>query len=455
MMVATVMPDLYHPSIYDAGRHVASFWAETAGPEVEGWAPLRGDHRCDVAVIGGGYTGLSAALHLARDYGIDVRVLEAGPPGWGASGRNGGFVGPASSKLGISEMRRKFGDEETRRYYRNGLEAIDLVRHLGHDEAIDFDAEGDGELGVAHKPARMEGMADWARTWQDMLGAKVEVWSREELAERGYAGPEAFGAYYTHAGFALHPMKFARGLARSAIRRGVCIHGLSEVVAWERDGDRHRLVTRGGTLTAARVIVATNGFTRDRLHPGLAGALLPALSNIIVTRPMTEAELGAHRWTTSCPIWDTRNLLFYFRMIKGNRFLLGARAATRNSPASTEQYRRWLIGRFRDMWPGWRDVEVTHFWRGFVCLSSQRVPHIGRLDDDATVWHALAYHGGGVAWATFGGHALARMIAGNDPPERWLSGVVRQPAVKFPFPALRLWYLRGAYTLYGLKDRDG
>lgn len=449
------MTELYHPSIYGAERHVDSYWAESAGPEVEGWAPLEGAQTADVAVIGGGYTGLSAALHLARDYGVDVRVLEAGPPGWGASGRNGGFVGPASSKLGLEEMIRQFGREETRRYYRNGLEAVDLVRTLGRDEAIEFDAEGNGELGVAHRPGRMDGMADWAKTWSELLGVKVEVWSRDELAERGYAGPAAFGGYFTHAGFALHPMKFARGLAGAAIRRGVPIHGLSEVVAWERDGARHRLVTRGGSLTANKVIVATNGFTRDRLNPSLAGTMLPALSNIIVTRPMTANELEAHRWTADYPIWDTRNLLFYFRMVQGNRFLLGARAATRNTPAATEHYRAWLIERFHEMWPGWRDVEITHFWRGFVCLSERRVPHIGCLEDDKSVWHSLAYHGGGVAWATFGGQALARMIAGNEPADRWLSSVVCQPVKRFPFAALRLWYLRGAYALYGLKDRHG
>ena len=447
------MNDLYHPSIYKADSHVDSYWAESAGPEVEDWAPLSGDHRCEVAVIGGGYTGMSAALHLARDYGVDARILEAGPPGWGASGRNGGFVGPASSKLGIGAMVDSFGMDETRRYYRNGIEAIELVRELALSEQIDYEPQGDGELGVAHRQARMAGMTEWAKTWSDLLGVPVDVWSRDELAERGYAGPQAFGAYFTHAGFALHPLRYARGLARACIRRGAVFHGLSEVTAWERDGARHRLITRGGSLTADRVIVATNGFTRDKLHPNIAGTMLPALSNIIVTRPMDAAELAAHRWTTECPIWDTRDLLFYFRMVKGGRFLLGARAATRNTPASTEAYRQWLIERFREMWPGWRDVDITHFWRGFVCLSADRVPHIGPLDDDDSVWHALAYHGGGVAWATFGGQSLARMMAGNEPADRWLSAVVRKPLRKFPLAALRLWYLRGAYALYGMKDR--
>ena len=449
------MTDLYHSSIYNADGHVDSFWAQTAGPEVEGWAPLSGDRRCDVAVIGGGYTGMSAALHLARDYGVDVRILEAGPPGWGASGRNGGFVGPSSSKLGMSAMIARFGEDETRRYYRNGLAAIDLVRELAETESIDYESCGDGELGVAHKASQMNGMADWAATWRDMLGVDVDVWSRDELAERGYAGPHAHGGLFTHAGFALHPMKYARGLARACIRHGVAFHGGSEVTSWRREGNDHRLVTNGGSLRARQVIVATNGFTRDRLHPGFAGTMLPALSNIIVTRPMRTDELEAHGWRTPCPVWDTRNLLFYFRLLPDNRFLLGARAATRNTPATTEKYRRWLIRRFQTMWPGWRDVDIDYFWRGFVCLAADRVPHIGQLGDDPSVWHGLAYHGGGVAWATYSGQALARMIAGNEPADRWLSAVVRQPLVRFPMAAWRLWYLRGAYVLYGLKDRYG
>ena len=447
------MSELYHPSIYRAENHVESYWAESAGPEVEGAAPLSGDQRCEVAVIGGGYTGMSAALHLARDYGVDVRILEAGAPGWGASGRNGGFVGPDSSKLGLEGLIDQFGVEGTRAYYRNGLEAIELVRALGRDEGIDYDAQGEGELGVAHLPSRMDGMADWAKTWSSMIGVPVEVWSRGELAERGYHAPQAFGAYYTHCGFALHPMKYARGLARACIARGVGFHGHSEVLRWERTGGKHRLVTAGGSVTADKVIVATNGFTRDRLHPGIAGTLLPALSNIIVTRPMSEDELAAHGWKTECPIWDTRNLLFYFRMLKGNRFLLGARAATRNTPEATETYRRWLIEQFQAMWPQWRHVDITHFWRGFVCLSAARVPHVGELPDDPGVWHAFAYHGGGVAWATFSGRAVARMIAGNEPAENWLSPVVRTPPRKFPLPWLRLWYLRSAYLWYAMKDR--
>ena len=248
-------------------------------------------------------------------------------------------------------------------------------------------------------------------------------------------------------------MKYARGLARACIARGVGFHGHSEVLRWERTGGKHRLVTAGGSVTADKVIVATNGFTSDRLHPGIAGTLLPALSNIIVTRPMSEDELAAHGWKTECPIWDTRNLLFYFRMLKGNRFLLGARAATRNTPEATETYRRWLIEQFQAMWPQWRHVDITHFWRGFVCLSTARVPHVGELPDDPGVWHAFAYHGGGVAWATFSGRAVARMIAGNEPAENWLSPVVRTPPRKFPLPWLRLWYLRSAYLWYAMKDR--
>lgn len=449
------MTELYHPSIYDPRHPVQSYWEDTAGPPVEGWAPLARDEMCDVAIIGGGYTGLSAALHLARDYGIEARVLEAGPPGWGASGRNGGFCGPSGAKMSVADMTARFGEAETRRYFQTGIAAVELVQALGRDEGIDFDAQGDGEYAVAHSARAAEELDAYAATMTRVFGLPCQALSREAFAERGYRGPECFGAMHQPVGFGLHPLKFVRGLARVALRRGAKIYGETPVIKWEKGNSSHRIITRGGTLTAKRVIIATNGFTQDGLHKGMDGVLLPAISNIITTRPLTAEERSAHAWTTANPIWDSRHLFYYYRMLRDGRFLIGARGNTTARPEDEIAMRARLTADLYRIWPGWRDVPISHYWRGFVCLSHALAPNVGVLDDDPSVAYAVGYHGSGVAWANWSGRAAARLLADNARPAEAVPAVVGQPLRRFPLAALRVWYLRAAYAAYAVKDRLG
>ena len=152
------MPEkhLFHSSLYQFGKPQPSYWEATAGRSKLKGKALEGMQSCDVAIIGGGYTGLSAAFHLARDYYVDVRVLEAGHIGWGASGRNGGFCTIGATKLSLKSQFSKFGADETRRFYQSQIEAVNLVRDLGIEEEIDFRLQGDSEFVVAdsHKQWR-------------------------------------------------------------------------------------------------------------------------------------------------------------------------------------------------------------------------------------------------------------------------------------------------------------
>lgn len=448
------MRQLYHPVIHDASTPVESYWEATAGPPVEGWAPLAGDASCDVAIIGGGYTGLSAALHLARDHGVDVRVLEAGVPAWGASGRNGGFATRGSSKLSYQELLKRFGRDALRHFHATQVESSDLVAALAEEEGFDIEASPKGEVYVAHKPNRMAEMAAERDFQRDVLDQPSDVWSREELAERAYAGPEAFGALYTPVGFGLHPLKYCRGLARAAIRRGAVVHGHSKVLKWERQGSRHRLITAGGTVTAGHVIVATAGFTQEGLHPAFNGVLLPVLTNIVTTRPLTAAEREAQGWRTEMVISDSRNLLFYYRLLKDGRFMLGARGGLDASPAGAAAMRRWMERRLGEMYPAWKGIETTHFWRGLTDLSADLLPHLGRLPDEPSVSYALAYHGNGVAMGTWAGRYLARDLVGrNDASGSSAPEIMSQPLRRFPMPALRKAYLRAAYMWFEAADR--
>lgn len=443
----------YHPGMYDAGVPVGSLWEEEAPPLAAGidLGPI-GNETCDVAIIGGGYTGLSCALHLARDFNIDVRLLEAGPLGWGASGRNGGFCTYPPTGRSLGELIARYGETEAKRFIASQVEAVDLVRTLARDENIDLQPQGAGTLHVAHHPACMADLETERDLLNGVFGIPARLMSREEVAETEYDSTEQFGALHNPVGFGLQPMRFARGLAAAAARAGAKLHGSSLVTHREKSNGWHLLATPAGTLRARRVVIATNGFTRDDVHPGLARSLMPVMSNIVVTRPLTAAELAAQNWRTERPCANTRRLLFYYRMLPGNRFLFGARGDLTGRPEDAAKMRRWMERRLGEVFPGWRHVEITHNWRGFVCMTARLTPSIGHMDDDESVFFALAYHGDGVSAAPWSGRLLAQLIGGKAELAD-IPAPMRGEPHAIPFPALRRWYLRGALGYYGLRDK--
>jgi glycine/D-amino acid oxidase-like deaminating enzyme len=178
--------------------------------------------------------------------------------------------------------------------------------------------------------------------------------------------------------------------------------------------------------------------------------LLPALSNIIVTRALTEAERAQLNWSTTLPISDSRNLLFYYRLLPDHRILFGARGGIEDTADSRNERKAWLQRRLADMFPILANIEVTHFWNGWVCVPFDKSPHVGSADDNS-VHYALGYVGTGVALATYCGKLLAHRLTGDDSFRP--SPLLARPLPKFPFPALRRVYQRAMYALFELQDR--
>lgn len=443
----------YHESMYDRSRPVGSFWESDAPPLPSGvdQGALAADAQCDVAIIGGGYTGLSAALHLARDHGIDVCLLEAGPLGWGASGRNGGFCTFTPTGLSADALTKRYGLDETRRFITSQVEAVDLVRDIAASEAIDIGAQGEGTLEVAHAANRYADLVHEAEILSGQFGLPTRLLTREEMAETHYDSTEQFGALHLGVGFGLQPMRFVRGLAAAAARHGARLHGHSNVIARERDGAGHLLHCKGGTLRAKRVIIATNGFTHETLDKRLGRAIMPVISNIIVTRPLSQSELNAQKWQTETPCANTRSLLFYYRLLPDRRFLFGARGDMTGKPEDGAKMSRWMAKRLGEVFPAWADVPITHNWRGFVCMNMRQTPTIGQMPDDPTIWFGLGYHGDGVSAAPWTGRLLARLVAGqakNDDIPVPLRGL----PPRIPLSFLRRWYLLGALGYYRASD---
>lgn len=432
---------------------VLSYWEATAGPVPEGVVALGCDRTAEVAVIGGGYTGLGAAYRLAGTHGLDTVVLEARGIGWGASGRNGGFAMISLGKLSLQEREQKFGLEVARRLVRLGVEACETVRELIAKEQIACEPQPDGWLSVAHRPEMVSVLRDRQATYRDRLGyAEIDFLDREALAREGYLqSPLAYGALRYRPTFGLHPLKYVRGLAVAAMRRGAVVHRDSPVVAWSRDGAWHRLTTPGGTVRARKVVVATNGYTPERLHPFFGGRTLPATSNIVVTRPLGDAEWREVGMLTTQVYTDTRNLLHYWRRLPDGRMLFGGRGGVLDTEAALARRRAWLEGRMVEMFPSLRGVGSEYFWHGNVCLPYDRMPHVHTVDDDPTVAYALAYTGSGVAMATYCGGLVGDLAAGVAVPRDTPVTAVGIP--RFPLAFLRRAYLAAAYVGYGVKDR--
>ena len=451
------MKRLYDDDMYRFDEPQPSYWEATAGHTELLAQPLVADDCCEVAIIGGGYTGLSAAYHLAKYHNIEARVLEAGHIGWGASGRNGGFCSLGGTSLDTSQQIKKYGADNVRRYYQSQVDAVELVRSIIDEESIDAQIVGDAELEVAHSAKAFEHLKDHAELQFRQLGLDVDVLSAEQFRQEYFDATEQFGAVRVRPTFGLHPMRYILGLAAAAENHGVKLHPNSEIVEWKKDGRDHVLSTRGATLRCKNVIMATNGFMPEHIHRDFYARPLPLISAIVVTRPLTDSELSAHQWNTMTPAINSLNLMNYFRLLPDKRFLFGGRGSSSGSEAAAGKTYNNMIAKLRQLWPAWQDVQIDYRWHGLVCLTRRLTPSIGRLHDDPSVFFGFGYHGNGVNTSTWTGKQIADWLAtdsrkGDSPPAS-LPVMVRGMAPRFPFPALRRFYVQARIALFGISDR--
>jgi glycine/D-amino acid oxidase-like deaminating enzyme len=447
---------LYDDEMYRFNRPEPSYWQATGDDGQPSFEPLTGNEACDVAIIGGGYTGVSAAYHLSKHHGLDARVLEAGQIGWGASGRNAGFCSIGGTSLSLDEMLNKYGIEDTRKYYSSQVDAIALVRSLIKEEGIDASIHGDAELEVAPSRKIFAGLTKHAEMQRRLLKLDTRVVTADQFREKYFDSSELCGAVVQRPAFGLHPLRYMRGLAAAARRNGATLYPYSEVLEWGKEGNQHRLQTDGGSLRARIVILATNGFMPEHLHPAFRGRPLPMVSAIVVTRPLSTDERDAHHWRTGNPAISARRILNYYRLLPDNRLLFGGRGHSTGSVSGAARTFATLQERFGKLWPHWRDVAIEYRWHGLICITLRLTPSIGRLDDDPSVLFAYGYHGNGLNTATWSGKQLADWIAhGGDnaaPYPDTVPAMLRGISGRFPVAALRLRYLQARLAICRLQD---
>jgi glycine/D-amino acid oxidase-like deaminating enzyme len=438
---------LFDAFAYGEGPRTGCWWDETCKMPVR--PSIAKGIQTDVAIIGAGFTGISAALHLAKS-GISVTVLEAERVGWRASGRNGGFCCLGGGRAGDALLDRRFGRAERIAFHRAELAAVRLVEALIKEHGIDVDRHSQGETMLAHRPKDMDALRAYAGTVDENYGVGHTLHSAQELVALGMAGP-FHGGLSVEAGFGLNPRKYLAGLAQAAEAAGARIYERSSVAEVVSQVDGWMLRANGHRIRADHVIIATNGYSSDDLPDWLAGRYLPSQSNVIVTRPLEEHELASAGWTTDQMAYDTRNLVHYFRLMPDRRFLFGMRGGLLTGPAAEARARAKARSDFEMMFPAWRRVETKHSWSGMVCLARDMVPFVGPVPAHSGLWAGLCYHGNGVAMGSYSGALLAQLIQAQRP------SIPYPAALKAPLRRFRLGPLRRAmmplgYGAYMLAD---
>lgn len=441
------MRRLYEAPAYDPAWP-KSHW-RAAHPQPMHCAALEGEAQADIAIIGSGYAGLNAAIEATRDAGASVIVLDAVQPGWGASGRNGGFCGYGGTKLSESQIVSRVGIDGARDFRRFQIAAIAHVGAMIDDNGWNARQGPKGEAVLAQSPKAAQGLVAEIEEHARLYGETLELVPGEALRERGLAGPGFFGAYLLPDGFPVDPMAYVEGLARLALSLGVRICGDSAVTAIRPEAGGWRLTTAQGTVRAAKVLVATNGYSSDDLPEWIGGRNLPAFSAVLVTRPLTAGERQDQGYTDARMAYDARRLLHYFRHLPDGRFLFGMRGGVDGTQAGHRQMEARVRQHFEALFPAWAGAATEHTWSGFVCLTGSLAPFVGEVPGQPGLYAAFGWHGSGVGAASYSGREIGRLMTGRPAD---LPALVRAVPKRFPLPALRRLWLRLAYAGYALTD---
>ncbi|MBI5825463.1 MAG: FAD-binding oxidoreductase [Chloroflexi bacterium] len=418
------------------------YWHTTVQmPDDSNLSPIPAD--VDVAVIGGGYTGLSAARTLAKQ-NINVAVLEAETIGWGASSRNGGMA-LTGLKVGMATVIKKYGRELAKKLFQYSLDSVNTVEQIVNEENINCGFARTGHLLAANKPKHYEALKDEVKFMAKEFNHKVRLVSKSEL--KSEIGSNVYhGALVDEMSGGLNPAQFVAGLAAAAEKAGAVLCANARVNKIERGERRFVIETERGSLSAKSILVATSGYTGN-VTKILQRKVIPIGSFIIATEKLSD-ELANELSPHNRMIFDYKHFLNYFRLWD-NRMIFGGRAAffpenEKTIEQSAEILRREMVSVF----PQLKDTKVDYAWGGTLDFAFDQMTHVGEVDG---MFYSLGYAGHGVAMGTHLGKTVAEaMVKGN---------IKEHPFAIFDFPSAPLglyngspWFLPFAGMWYKILD---
>jgi len=418
-----------------------SLWAAVtpAGPDLP---ELTGAQAADVVVIGAGFTGLSAALHL-REAGVDVAIVEAMEPGWGASGRNNGQVIPTLSRPDPEDIIAKHG-AAGERFVALLRDSASMLFDVTRRYNIEAEHEQTGWVQPVHSPGRIKIAERRVRQWSK-FGAPVELLSRERASDM--LGSEAwFGGFWNKSGGHINPLALSRGLARVVLQKGGRIYARSPATCFERRNDKWVVKSANGEISGKALVLATNAYSGElakSLAPGIAREVMPILSWQMATQPLSDnvrKTIIPGRQAMS----DTHGELYFARYDARNRMVTGGAVI---GPNKAERIKARVAERLQRLWPQIGEVSFDYIWNGYVGMTTDSFPRIHRLGPNA------------YAWAGCNGRAVALSIALGDELSKAVRGVGEGDlALPFtdpkPIPAHWLLRKRAMMMLWVYRWRD-
>lgn len=435
----------------DAHTAEGNFWTQSKEPRAVHPA-VAGDLTADVVIVGAGYTGLATAYHLKiAEPSLKVAVLDAETTGFGASGRNAGFIMTlfgASSGL----MKSLHGKEKLAAAHAYMESAIDALEAMVNEHKIDCDFERSGFLKVATSPAYERRIKDEIELFQS-IGAKGFEWLDAAQVAARVRSPTFMGACWEpHCGL-LNPVKWVDALRRLAVARSAKLYEGTRVETVAREGGKFRVATPGGTVTAEKVVFATNGYTH--LIPGLASKQVPAFAYIVVTERLSEAQRASIGWAGREGIEDGRNFMHFYRLTPDNRILAGGGPGLvpyggnmdhDAYPKAWAHLERFITATF----PQLSGIRITHRWGGAFSVTSDSTPQIGTLHGGAAVY-SIGCTGHGVAMTHMNGRIIRDLVLGRRTELTDLWFVNRR---SFPIPPepIRSLAVRAVMAVMSLDD---
>lgn len=422
------------------GQHPASWYAATAN-SLPNFPKLEGAITADVCIVGAGYTGLSAALHLA-EAGYKVVLLEAHRVGWGASGRNGGQVGTGLNK-DQAELESMFGKTQAKALWDLSLEAVNLCKELIHKHQISCDLQA-GIIHADHRQRFVEGSRAFVEKLQrDYDYSDIRFLDQAALQQELHS-PLYYGGTLNLGAAHLHPLNYALGLAQAAHQANAAIYEHSPVLSYS-NGTKAEVVVEQGTVTADYLILACNGYL-DNLEPKVASRVMPINNYIVATEPLTEAQtldLIPNRYAVA----DSAFVVNYFRLSADKRLLFGGGESY--SFKFPNDIRGLVRPRMLQVFPQLAEAKLDYAWGGTLAVTVNRLPYFTRLQPN--VFSVSGYSGHGVALATLAGKLLSEVVSGTA--ERF-EVMAKLPNWPFPGGTLLRWpLLVTAMLYYSLRDR--